>query len=485
MTSHIPTEIRFESDARTDETMSGLLVTLVQKARELRFFETLTEGLNLKMKSYVYSHQNKIETLVASVAVGCRHTSEIQSKLTPDKVAARLFGMERFPDQSQINDFLRACGSEQVEHLAAAHEKLLLRHSRAGDRRLWWTLANGQRVLPVDLDQTPLATRSTKATGTAKGYFGRKRSQLGYKKTVALLGAGVQELLWLRLEAGNVHEQAAVASAIAKLTKLAEAQGIASGEIIWRGDSQYGSSGTIRQFQAAGQHYLLKGYTPKTARHLAESLPATAVWHFRGLDSNGSQLWVTDAGVQELRGHDDPPDLPPVRSRVVLLVRVGWRTRSKRGKGSPNKVRQKTISYEHYLTDLSAEALPMQAVIDGYNDREAEEGFFQTEQDTFGAHYLRTKHKEGEAAFLWLMVSTINLLRWVQHSTFANTALEQVGLTKLVTQVLRIPATIIQTAHLIIVRLPELAWVTRQLVNAYLKQVLQLPLPLSYGGDLP
>src|SRR5579859_8058039 len=101
----LPDAVRIASDERLGTTQSGLLVSVVGKAREIRFFETLTEGLALKHKSVIYSQQNRIETIAASVAVGCRHTSEIQTRFVPDRVAADLFGMEHFPDQSQINGF--------------------------------------------------------------------------------------------------------------------------------------------------------------------------------------------------------------------------------------------------------------------------------------------------------------------------------------------------------------------------------------------
>jgi DDE family transposase len=481
-----PGDLRIESAPRPTETMAGLLVSVVAKAREVRFFETLTDGLALKMKAVVYSQQNKIETIAASVAVGCRHIAEIQHRLVPDRAAAQLFGMARFPDQAQINLFLRACGPEQVTHLAEAHATLLRANSRADDRTQWWSTPHGQRFLVVDLDQTPIVTRGTTATGATRGHFGRKRGQVGYKKSLALLGGGVQEILWQQLGPGKEHGQDAVPTAMAALQQLVVAKGIAPGEILWRADSQYGSTGVLRQFQAAGQHYLVKGYTPRTAQALAAALPATAVWTHLGRDSYGSQLWVTDAGEQALAGHDDPPDLPPVRTRVVLVVRVRWFERRKRGKGAPDTVREKEISYEHYLTDLPAAALTPAEVIGAYNGRESEEGFFQTEQATFGAAYLRTRHKDGEEAFLWIMASTINLLRWVQHTTFAQTPIEDLGLHQLVTTVICIPATLVRMAHAWLVRLPEIAWVTRQLAHARLTTfALQYPLPLLYAGHSP
>ena len=485
MAADFPDEIRLEIADRPDETVSGLLVTVAQKARETAFFETLSEGLNLKMKVVRYTHQQKIQAIVAGLAVGCRHVAEMQTKLVPDTVAAGLFGMARFPDQAQINAFLRRCGPGQVAHLGAAHQRLLLANSVAADRTRWLALPDGRAVLPADLDQTPLVTRSKRATGVAAGYFGRKRGNVGYKKSVAILGGGVREVLWLRLEPGNAHGQEAVPEVLEQLAALGEAKGLRADDVLLRGDSQYGSTAVLRRVQAAGHHYLLKGYTPKTARALAEALPPTAVWAYRGTDSNGSRLWVADAGEVELRGHDDPAATAPVCTRAVLLVRVAFRTHRKRGRGSPLVRVEKTVSYEHYLTDLGPEVLPAEAVLDVYNGRETEESFFRAEQDAFGAQYLRTYDGEGEAAFLWLLASTVNLLRWVQRSTFAGTPLEEAGLTKLVTQAMRIGATVERTAQVWTVFLPATARIVRQLVSIWCQRAWQLPLPLSFAGNSP
>ena len=488
MDEGFPTEIRFEIGKRPNDTTAGLLIAVVQKARGIGFFETLSGGLNLKMKVYDYSHQNKIEAVVAGLAVGCRHINEMQTKLVPDTVAAGLFGMVRFPDQAQINAFLRRCGAEQAAHLEQAHERLLIANSYAGERTRWLQLADGQRMLPVDWDQTSLVTRSLRATGTAHGCFGHKRGKLGYKKTVALLGQDVKEVLWLRLEAGNTAAQEAAPLILEKMVAFGKAKGIAPGEMLVRGDSQYGNVGVIRQVEAAGFHYLFKGANYDTARFLAEHLDCRAVWTYVGEDSNGSRVWVVDAGKVELHGHDDRAGTPAVKTRVVLLVRVAFRARKKRGCGAPDCVMEKVVRYEHLVTDLPADALPVdwgapaevglgRLALDVYNDRETEESFFRAEQDGFGAQYLRTHKGEGEAAFLWLLASTANLLRWVQCDTFRGTQLEKIGLAKLVSQAMHIPATIIRESQRWIVLLPETARLVCQLVSAWVERTCQLRLP--------
>ena len=141
--------------------------------------------------------------------------------------------------------------------------------------------------------------------------MGRKRGQVGYKKSLALLGGGVREVLWQRLEPGNTHGLEAVPIVLERLADLGAALSLRAEDTLVRGDSQYGALEAVRQYQAAHRHYLVKGYTPLTARKLAESLPETALWSAGGTDSNGSRLWLCDLGEVALWPTTIRPTLRP------------------------------------------------------------------------------------------------------------------------------------------------------------------------------
>jgi hypothetical protein len=289
----------------------------------------------------------------------------------------------------------------------------------------------------------------------------------------------VKEVLARRLDPGDTHGQDAAPTLLADLAALAQARGIAPAEALIRGDAQYGSAGAVRRYQAAGHRYVVKGYTPRSARAFADALPPAAAWEGLGPDSYGNRVWVADAGEQELGERDAPPEAEPVRSRVVLLARVGVRVRTKHGKGAPGQVREKVVSFEHDLTDLGPDELSAPEVVATYNGRETEESFFRAEQDAFGAQALRTYHGDGEAAFLWVLAATANLLRWTQATTFAGTPVQHLGLTRLVPQVMRLPATLVETTEGWLVVLPELGRLVAQLVRAWLTRATQLPLPFA------
>ena len=86
-----------------ESTSSAFLIAFQQHATAVEFFKPIAEQLRVKMKAVRYSAIQKVQTVVASILLGCPYTSSINHRLVPDQVAAREWGMERFPDQSQIN----------------------------------------------------------------------------------------------------------------------------------------------------------------------------------------------------------------------------------------------------------------------------------------------------------------------------------------------------------------------------------------------
>src|SRR3954470_22711791 len=170
--SHSTPSVCFQAtDSFDDLTAHGLLVAAHLHARNLGFFSSIDRFLSLSMKTVDYSWQHKLQTLWASVVVGCHHPVQINDRLgAHERATAALFALERFPDQSNVNRLLHAFSPDHLLQWRALHLALLApprrgpplppppppRHSRAKRRRLWARLANQQRVLFVDLDQRAL-----------------------------------------------------------------------------------------------------------------------------------------------------------------------------------------------------------------------------------------------------------------------------------------------------------------------------------------
>jgi len=179
-----------------ESTGSAFLIAFQQHAAAMGFFRPIADRLRVKMKAVRYSVLQKGQTLVASILLGCPYTSSINHRLVPDSVAAREWGMERFPDQSQVNLFLNRMTAENVAQLEQAHQELLHSHS----------LLRSAAQVVVDLDQTGLRVTSKKFERAEKGYFPRRRGARGYQLSAALASApGCEpEAIASHLDPGNV-----------------------------------------------------------------------------------------------------------------------------------------------------------------------------------------------------------------------------------------------------------------------------------------
>jgi len=69
-------------------TQRGGLIPLAHFASKIGFFELFCK-LDLKMKGIKYSIVNKVQTIIASVAVGCKHNLEINKRLKGDIPSAQ------------------------------------------------------------------------------------------------------------------------------------------------------------------------------------------------------------------------------------------------------------------------------------------------------------------------------------------------------------------------------------------------------------
>ena len=68
-----------------------------------------------KLLGQVKVKMKEIEYSVYQNVIGCKYTSDINQQLVPDTVTAILLYMDRFPDQSQVNELIRRIDSKGVE----------------------------------------------------------------------------------------------------------------------------------------------------------------------------------------------------------------------------------------------------------------------------------------------------------------------------------------------------------------------------------
>jgi hypothetical protein len=458
-----------------DHTAHALLVCAYQQAQQIGLFSKAQQALQLKMKTVRYSWSQKLQTLWASIVVGCSHTVEINTRLgAHERAAAALLGLERFPDQSQINRLLWAFEAEHVKQWRRLHLSLLCRYTRATARKRWLLLANRQRILPVDIDQRAVVVRGKQFELATKGYFGHKRARRGYQLSLAFLGGQIGEVLDEYFDSGNTQIAQRMDELLASAEEFCRRTHIPPDCLLIRGDAQLGTAANIARIKAKGFHYLLKGLSaPRAKKLLGEVLDEAIFWSV----SNGPQqerAWMCDMGEVEHREGRNRWSGLKVQARTLVVVRYLRMSRSKRPDPKKRKqleqegkLLQKEVKVDYLLTDLDEKQLPVEQVLETYNDRPTIERYFYDEQYSLGARQVRTRHFAGEAMFQFLVATTNNLLRWLKHKTFKGTILEQMGVGRLIHQGMQIPAKVRKWGEKWIIEMPAQHTLVKQLLKSW------------------
>lgn len=456
-----------------DLTAHGLLVAAYLKAKSVGLLSKLAQTIHLRMKKVRYSWSDKLNTLWASIVVGCEHTVQINDELGAHEVAAAgLFGLERFPDQSQVNRLLWAFEPDHIAQWRQAHLDVLCQNTRATARCRWLELDNHQRLLAVDWDQRALVVSGNHYELAQPGHFGRKRGKQGYQLSAAFIGGAIGEVLDEYFDPGNTPIARRIDDLLDSLDTFCARTAIAHEQILIRGDAELGTPANIAKIQARHYHYLFKGRSSARAAKLARTVgPQTVFWRVE----NGAERlprWLADLGQIEHRDESESGHGQSVSSRTLLLARQEVAVPRKRpGQGSRKKQAQTRAprpiitKLDYFLTDLTAEQLPVQATLPTYDDRSTIERYFCDEQYALGAQHVRTHHFAGAAVFQFLVATTNNVLRWLQHSTFRHTVLEQMGLGRLIRQAMHIPARIRRWGDHWVIQLPKQHHLVQQLLK--------------------
>src|SRR5262245_46845506 len=85
MDKHTPKVEYKTTDEFAGQIRSGLLVAAYEMAQRSGWFTALAKQVHIDMKTVVYTPLQKVQTLWASLIVGCEHTVEINEKLGPDQ----------------------------------------------------------------------------------------------------------------------------------------------------------------------------------------------------------------------------------------------------------------------------------------------------------------------------------------------------------------------------------------------------------------
>lgn len=378
---------------------SGFLCLLADFAQAIGFFEVIQDVIQLPSKEVHYTNLEKTKTLIAMIASGCQHIKDINHRLRPYPALAHSFGMEQFPEQSQINRLLHSF-SGHLGQLDQLFETLLRTYG----------LCQRQQKVNLDFDSTGLVVYGNTFELCRKGYFSRCRGSKGYQLSLGYtFGYPHSEILSLHLDPGNFYPGARFWDAI---YQAAEILGSLERLGIIRADGAQGSGPNLEGLIELDREFVIKGYSPQTARIFARDI------RFEQWEPVDLFTRVADLGLRKIT------NCRPL-VHVVLVETLN--------------PRRWEMDYFNLFTHLKS---PMSApeIFDFYNARQNIEALIKGEK--YGLHItpMKTRSFAGNYAFLYFVAITFNLLSWFKHDVLKGTGLEHLGLYDLTSKLMQIPA---------------------------------------------
>ena len=425
--------ITYQAAEREDETVSAFLMLVLEHGHEIDLYGLLASRLKVAMKEVKYSLVNKAQTVMASLVMGCGHTKAINATLAPERAAASYLGLERFPEQSQINRYLTRFSEANVQQVGDIQLEMLVRQSQARQAVGW---------LVVDIDQCGLVANGKTYEFKRKGYFPRKRGEEGYQMSAAYLGA-YDEALQLYLDPGNVHCSQRLENLL-RDCQCVLTQDNPALKVIYRLDAGYDTPTNRQLLLSRSSYFLLKAHDTRLARKLAQPVPL--------------QDWVP---VGELV---HGTELAPVDGYRRLLYEF--------------YVPDGDLEYFLMYTNLPTDEFGIQHCFTFYNERQTIEAFFAQSRHVYNIQNLRSRKFNAIYAFLRFVFLTHNLIHWTKLAHFAQTQLAQATTRSLVQHVARVRARWSWNGVFNLFICPSNRWAAL-LLDALQPRFIQLELPFA------
>ena len=421
--------ITFTTGDFKEEKTSAWLAGFIKFARTIGALDLL-EQVKVKMKEVNYTVHQKMITLLLSIIMGCKYTSDVNHKLVPDTVAANMFDMKRFPDQSQVNELIRRIDEKGIEQLASVHHQMFMQNAQC---------LSSSGFIVVDIDQSGLIANGKTYEAAQKGYFSKKKNQRGYQLSAAFCGE-TSETISLYLDPGNTHCSARfddlVKDTLVKLSDVAKEH-----RLILRIDSGYGSDDNISKI-CDKVLFVAKAYSTVRPANIAKTIK--------------KEDW------KEVDGCVDVFELPIVEGLRHIVVRTLT------SKGS--------FEYTMLVSNIPSRRMSAIEMFHFYNKRQTIEAFFKTCKNVYHIKNLRTRKFDGIYAFLWFVFIAHNLLSWFKSTVLSDTELEGIGTKTLIEKLGFITAEVKQTAQTIIITLPGINALARKFVDCLQPRFKQISL---------
>ena len=183
--------------------------------------------------------------------------------------------------------------------------------------------------------------------------------------------------------------------------------------ILIRGDAGFGSFEDIMLLSELGYDFLLKGYSPRTARVLAKEVAESQWVRFNPI------LCVAELGIIKLSGC-------PYPVRVVL--------------GRTKTAKPQVFQYFHLVTTIPERVKDAVELVKFYNARQTIEAFIKTGKNVLHLKHFRVRNFYGIQFTLTLGLLAHNFMNWARREIFAGSPLARMGIREFVEQAMRVPA---------------------------------------------
>lgn len=367
------------------------MCTIAPVITDKKIFEVIHQKVEIHQKKMEYKPTDKLIFIVLGIISGCDVIFDLNRKLRVDRPLLKAFGYQKCADQSVIQDTLNAVTEDNVLQMESALKAIWDENNLTVP-----ILENAKiegRIETIDIDLSGMPA-SKKAECSTKGYFageknihGRQLSRIVFPKT--------QEIISESLYPGNKTSCKAFKPMVEKMERILNLTDKSQrGLIRLRLDAGFGTDENINYALCRGYHLLVKMYSGKRAKKLADSV----------------KEWV---------------DISP--SSDNNSRQVGWVTEPYRYSKKTKQLAIRTMKdkkYQYSVIVTTYMDADIQTTIDDYDGRSGvpESSFCQDNQG-LGNKNRRKRGFDAQRMLMLLTQLAHNLIRWIQK--WMITAVEQ------------------------------------------------------------
>src|SRR3989440_8233892 len=136
------------------------------KLRSLKFFDTLTEHVQVKQKTIKHTPVEKLTDAFIAILAGAHGLAEINTRVRSDAALQRAFGRSSCAEQSVVQETLDACTVENVRQMEQVMDSIYRQHSQGYQH----DYTHDWHILDVDMSGIPCGEKAALAR---KGYYAK------------------------------------------------------------------------------------------------------------------------------------------------------------------------------------------------------------------------------------------------------------------------------------------------------------------------